>query len=412
MSNRSLIRKGVIPLLLCPLIAHAQLPSASSSVVGTRGVSTMGIASLAHTTVKYSFSGPPRDGQYPEVGLLQGSDGKLYGTTGAGGNDGGTAFVISSRGAETVLHLFGDRIGDGSGPSGLIQGSDGNFYGVTELGGAHGDGTVFEITPSGTETVLHSFVGGERDGLNPGASLLQGSDGDFYGTTNRGGKWGDGTVFKITPSGTETVLYSFAGASKDGAYPLGGLIQDRDGNLYGTTFFGGAFGLAGGASGDGTVFKIARSGTEIVLHSFAGGGNDGSGPGGLTRGSDGDFYGTTVRGGADGDGTVFRMTPSGTVIVLHSFAGGGSDGLNPSARLIRGGDGDFYGTTDGGGAYGDGTVFKITPGGTETVLYSFSPPSGALPFGGVIQGSDGNLYGTTTYGGAFGDGTVFETVLR
>ena len=261
---------------------------------------------------------------------------------------------------------------------------------------------MFKITPSGTESVLFSFPAGSSD---PYTGLVQGSDGNFYGTTGAGGTSDDGTVFKITPSGTETVLHAFAKSGSDGETPYAGLIQGSDGNFYGTTYFGGANGL-------GTVFKVTPSGTETVLYSF-GAGNDGEHPyAGVTQGSDGNFYGTTYQGGTSGLGAVFKITPSGTETILHSFAGG-SDGANPEAGLILGSDGNFYGDTLQGGASGLGTVFEITPSGTETVLHAFAGSSdGANPSANLVQGSDGNLYGSTDAGGTKGYGTFFKVALQ
>jgi uncharacterized repeat protein (TIGR03803 family) len=384
--------------------------------VGAAEVGSVSIACVTNTTVLYSFAGSSSsDGEQPEASLIQDSNGNFYGTTEAGGANGaGTVFKITPSGTESVLHSF-TAGSDGAGPqASLIQGSDGTFYGTTDLGGPHEDGTVFSMTSAGTETALYSFAGGSSDGQNPQASLIQGSDGNFYGTTafggangHSGGANGDGTVFKITPSGTETVLYSFAGGSSDGSLPAASLIQGSDGNFYGTT-------EAGGAHGDGTVFKITPSGTETVLYSFAGGSSDGSLPAaGLIQGSDGNFYGTTEAGGAGTVGTVFKITPSGTETVLYSFAGGSSDGSSPGAGLIQGSDGNFYGTTLLGGANEAGTVFKVTPSGTETILHSFAGDSGgSVPAAGLIQGSDGNLYGTTLVGGASGLGTVFKVALQ
>jgi uncharacterized repeat protein (TIGR03803 family) len=266
--------------------------------------------------------------------------------------------------AETNLHYFGTGT-DGANPAAaLIQGTDGNFYGTTYGGGAGGTGTVFKITPVGVETALYSFTGKDGDGANPKAALIQGTDGNFYGTTYYGGTTGTGassagTVFKITPAGVETVIYSFTGKNGDGANPAAGLIQDADGNFYGTTYFGGStsvgvFGPGSGLYSSGTVFKITATGVETVLHSFTGSTGDGSNPAaGLILGADGNFYGTTYYGGTPFQGpqdaviltagTVFKITPAGVETVLISFNFG--DGENPSASLIQGSDGNFYGTT-------------------------------------------------------------------
>ena len=266
--------------------------------------------------------------------------------------------------AETNSHYFGTGT-DGANPAAaLIQGSDGNFYGTTYGGGAGGAGTVFKITPVGVETALYSFTGKDGDGANPKAALIQGTDGNFYGTTYYGGTTGTGassagTVFKITPAGVETVIYSFTGKNGDGANPAAGLIRDADGNFYGTTYFGGStsvgvFGPGSGLYSSGTVFKITATGVETVLHSCTGSTGDGSNPAaGLILGADGNFYGTTYYGGTPFQGpqdaviltagTVFKITPAGVETVLISFNFG--DGENPSASLIQGSDGNFYGTT-------------------------------------------------------------------
>jgi uncharacterized repeat protein (TIGR03803 family) len=343
-------------------------------------------------TVLYPFAGAP--GINP-TGLIQGSDGNFYGTTYQGGTaNAGSIFMITPAGVETMLYSFAGGT-DGSNPTALIQGSDGNFYGTTD-GGATCCGTVFKITPAGVETVLHSFAGG-TDGSNPTA-LIQGSDGNFYGTTN-GGATSSGTVFKITPAGVETVLHSFAANGTDGVVPTA-LIHGSDGNFYGTT--------AGGPSGNGTVFKITPAGIETVLHSFAANGTDGVEPTVLIQGSDGNFYGTTNRGGSSGNGIVFKITPAGVETVLHSFAGGATAASARNA-LIEGSDGNFYGTTWQGGTANAGTIFMITPAGVETVLYSFAggTTDGSDPTA-LIQGSDGNFYGTTFTGGAYGLGTLFK----
>jgi uncharacterized repeat protein (TIGR03803 family) len=282
----------------------------------------------------------------------------------------------------------------------LIQGTDGNFYGTTYEGGTGNGGTVFKITPAGVETVLHSFAG--ADGIFPQAGLIQGADGNFYGTTAEGGPSGYGAVFKITPAGAETVLYFFTSGT-DGRYPYAGLIQGTDGNFYGTTY-------EGGTSDDGTVFKITPAGAETVLYSFAAGTDGQYVDAGLIQGADGNFYGTTFQGGTNSDGTVFKITTAGVETVLWSF-GSGTDGEHPEAGLIQGADGNFYGTTINGGQHGSGTVFEITSAGVETVRGSFgngTDGNGMSPRAGLIQGADGNFYGATYAGGANGYGTVFK----
>ncbi|MBZ5574410.1 MAG: hypothetical protein LAO09_21345 [Acidobacteriia bacterium] len=292
----------------------------------------------------------------------------------------------------------------------LIQGSDGDLYGTTALGGINRHGTVFKITTDGTLTVLYSFTGG-TDGDGPYAGLLLGSDGNFYGTTVGGGTYRYGTIFRITLQGKLKTLHSLA--LSDGVDPYAPLVQGSDGSLYGTA-------TAGGANAHGTIFKITPAGTFIVLHSFEG--VDGNQPtSGLVQATDGNFYGTTYQGGPDNGhhGTVFKMTPDGVVNSLHSFDY--TDGAFPQAGLIQDSDGNFYGTTQQGGnlscnaPYGCGTVFRITPDGVVTTLYSFCSQSkctdGFFPYAGVIKGADGSFYGTTAFGGGHilaNGGTLFR----
>jgi uncharacterized repeat protein (TIGR03803 family) len=371
-----------------------------TGIMGAADVTNVSIDCVPNFTLLHSFAGGSGDVSGPYHTLIQGSDGDFYGTTLAGGaGNAGAIFKITPSGSETLLYSFATT------PySGLEEGSDGNIYGTTATGGTAGRGTVFKVTPSGTESVLFSFPAGSSD---PYCGLIEGSDGNFYGTTGAGGASDAGTVFKITPSGTETVLHTFPKAGSDGQTPYAGLIQGSDGNLYGTTYFGGSHGF-------GTVFKVTPSGTETVLYSFAGGSDAANPYAGVTQGSDGNFYGTTYNGGSHGLGTVFKITPSGTETVLYSFAGGSSDGANPEAGVTQGSDGNFYGATYLGGAGNFGTVFELAPSGTETVLHSFAGGSsdGANPEANLVQGSDGNLYGSTHAGGAAGVGTFFKVALH
>jgi uncharacterized repeat protein (TIGR03803 family) len=225
---------------------------------------------------------------------------------------------------------------------------------MTQQGGPNNVGTVFQITSDGEEIPLHLFIGGPTDGSGPTGSLIQDTDGNFYGMTYQGGANDAGTVFKINPDGVETLLHSFGKSTTDGNYPVSSLIQGKDGNFYGMTSQGGALGI-------GVVFKITPAGVETVLHSFTGSTTtpvDGSTPhGSLIQGTDGNFYGTTQQGGANNAGTVFMMTPSGAVTVLHSF--NTADGSAPDGSLVQDADGYFYGMTYAGGAGGNGTVFRI-----------------------------------------------------
>jgi uncharacterized repeat protein (TIGR03803 family) len=361
-------------------------------------------------TTLHSFEGPPNDGALPQSSLIQASDGNFYGSTGVGGADrSGTVFKITSSGTLTMLYSFCSQTNcaDGSMPEGeLVQASDGNFYGTNGLSGAGQGGTIFKMTPSGTLSTLYSFCSQPNcaDGSNPYAGLVQATDGNFYGVTDGGGASGyAGTVFKMTPSGTLTTLYSFCSQPDcaDGFNPYSRLVQGSDGNFYGTT-------PVGGINGDGTVFQITPTGTLTTLHTFNY--TDGSGPSaGLVQGSDGNFYGTTYEGGTSlncstGCGTVFKITSSGTLTTLYNFSR--TDGANPFAALVQAADENFYGATTGGGAADVGTVFKITASGTLTTLHSFVGSDGVRP-NGLVQASDGNFYGTTYQGGASRDGTVF-----
>jgi uncharacterized repeat protein (TIGR03803 family) len=348
-------------------------------------------------SVLYRFHGG-NDGASPEAGLVVGADGNLYGTTAA---DAGTVFKVTPQGVKTTLYSFQGG-NDGDQPmAGLMIGADGNFYGTTAYGGGYG--TVFKVTPQGVETTLYSFQGGGNDGNNLFAGLIQDVSGNLYGTASGGSSNGYGAVFKVTPQGVETTLYSFHGGN-DGASPAAGLTVGVDGNAYGTTY-------GGGSADKGTVYKITATGQETVLYSFQGS-NDGANPlAGLIRDESGNFYGTTVVGGS-GYGTVFKITPQGQETVLYSFQGG-ADGAQPFAGLIQDASGNLYGTTYVGGS-GYGTVFKITPQGQETVLHSFQggDDDGANPAAGLIQDESGNLYGTTEGGGGGGFGTVFKIQLN
>ena len=327
--------------------------------------------------------------------------------------------------AQVLNQLASFNGADGDGPAApVIQATDGNFYGTTTCGGTNqgGCGTVYKVTPSGTLTSLHTFCSQPHcaDGDLPAAPLVQASDGNFYGTTSAGGNYagsctiGCGTVFRITPNGTLTTLHTFNGA--DGANPYAGLTQGRDGYLYGTT--------NGLQVDQGTFFRISLSGQFSSLGTLYSGSQ-------LVQGSDGNFYGTTADGGSsssdcqpDGCGTVFKITPSGTLTTLYEFCTQSNcpDGWLPQAGLVLAGDGSFYGTTSigGRGAYQGqrraGTIFKITPTGAFTTLYSFcSQPNctdGGYSAGVLMQASDGNLYGTTQEGGTGkgtdGAGTIFR----
>jgi uncharacterized repeat protein (TIGR03803 family) len=365
--------------------------------------------------ILYSFGSSSTDATGPDGMLTQGTDGNFYGATSRGGASGkGVVFKITPTGEETLLHSFTGSPSDGASPetTRLIQGTDGNFYGVTPAGGANDRGTIFMLTPEGIETVLYSFAGGTGDGALPFCGLVQGSDGNFYGTTLQGGLNDTGTVFKFTLAGVETILFSFAPFGSVAATSLyAALLQGSDGNLYGMS-------MNGGLTNNGTVFRVTTDGALTVLHSF-GGSDDGFSPNlRLIFGNDGNLYGTTGDGGANaapvGLGTVFKLTPDGVETVLHSFAEKPLDGNHPEGGLVQGSDGNFYGTTAFGGANDLGTVFKLTPAGIETVLYSFTggPSDGSRPIDNMVEGSDGYLYGMTSEGGASNQGTFFRIAVK
>jgi uncharacterized repeat protein (TIGR03803 family) len=342
------------------------------------------------------------DGAEANGPLAQGLDGSLYGTTGAGGDGNeGTVFSVTPQGLLISLHSFVPT--GGTFPfTALAQTTRGSFYGTTQDGGIQGGGTVFKITSAGAVTYLYEFCVQSQcpGGVQPQGGVILATDGNLYGTTAGGA----GTVFKVTPQGSLTTLHTFSGS--DGDDPVGRLVQAADGNFYGTTSAGG--------TGCGTLFTITPQGTLTTLHTFSG--TDGESPiGGLVQAPDGNFYGVTLSGGPGATcgenndiGTAFKITPAGTLMTLYNFCSqpNCNDGTSPNA-LVRATDGNFYGTTAAGGANNLGTIFKITPQGTLTTLHSFGGPDGETPLAGLFQGTNGVLYGTTGFGGTNGNGTIF-----
>jgi uncharacterized repeat protein (TIGR03803 family) len=408
-------------------------------------------SSAQQATTIYDFKG--NGGVYPLQGMIWDSEGNLYGTTSFGGQfDLGTAYKLSPNEAggwkETILHSFDfGSSPDGSIFSGLIFDAQGNLYGTTELGGANNCGTFYGLTPASggkwTYRILYSFLD-RVDGCEPLGNLIADSKGNFYGTTLLGGNYnvcifGCGTVFALTrtPSGgwTDRILYEFGANATDGFGPQAGVVMDSEGNLYGTTYYG------GGSSELGTVFELSRNGegqtwTETILYNFSNSSTDANGAnpsGSLIFDSAGNLYGTTRFGGSGncnnfgvtGCGAVFELSPSAgtwTESVLHSFdpTTGSEEGQQPVADLIFDSVGNLYGTTQYGGngkcsaTAGCGTAFELSPAGAgtwnETVLYDFSDQGGYFPMGGLIFDASGNIYGTASGGGSGNGGTAFEII--
>jgi uncharacterized repeat protein (TIGR03803 family) len=367
------------------------------------------------------------EGVYPGP-LIQARDSTFYVMTAPGGGTSSASIVRpSATGDASVVAGLGTA--SGSTPQGLVQGIDGNFYGTTSDGGSAGLGTVFKMTQDGVVTVLHNFLRTTSDGANPQGGVIQGIDGNFYGTTQFGGAANLGTIFRITSQGALTILYSFTGVThNDGAQPVAPLVQDGGEFIYGTTVQGGVslgdpLQITDGSTqtvDGGTFFKLdTGNGTVTILHDF-GQGNDGRRPNALVD-SGGKLFGTTVIGGTAGKGTIFEITTSGAVTILHNFGDGSviNDGINPLGALVAfplpSGGTTLFGITQSGGATGQGTAFELDPSGALTILHSFGdasvPDDGTTPLGGLTLGSDGNLYGTTTGGGA-GYGTFYAIVTN
>ncbi len=365
------------------------------------------ISASGQERVLHSFTGAP-DGSYPSSGVVLDTTDNLYGTTFDGGsNANGVVYMLSASGQQTILYNFTGGA-DGANPTGVIRDSAGDLFGSAESGGK-GSGIVYKLTPSGVQTVLHSF-GGNPDGELPQGDLVRDSAGNLYGITYVGGSASSGTVFKITPHGKETVLYSFPGGA-GGYYPEGSLSLDAAGNLYGTTAEGGvAYGL---------VYQLSAAGDETALLSFPGAPDGYSPESGVILDSHGNLFGTTVTGGTTAEGTVYAVSASGGDKVLHTFQGG-SDGIYPYGGVVRDAAGNLYGTTYAGGTGNQGVVFQLNEAGEENVLYTFSGlADGGNPYSGVTLDTEGNLYGTTYFGGAGHAGVVYrvapsgaETVLH
>jgi uncharacterized repeat protein (TIGR03803 family) len=352
------------------------------------------------------------NGSSPRGALVQGTDGNLYGAAVSGGSTQpcqgvsgcGTIFRVTTGGAITPLHVF--ETTDGSHPPAApLEAADGNFYGTTNEGGLHSRGTVFKMASDGTLNTLYNFQ--FTAGQHPAGGLVWATTGNFYGTTSFGGAHQNGAIFTSTPQGSLRTTYSFCGQTgcPDGQAANDGLIQATDGNFYGTT-------PAGGANKFGTVFKMTPAGTLTTLYTFCSKTNcaDGATPNvTLVQGTDGNIYGTTEQGGAHSAGTVFKVSPKGVFVTLHSFCEtlACKDGSNPQGGLVLATDGSLYGTTTASGASSRGTIFQITERGLLTPLYTFQATDGQFP-GQLTQDTDGNFYGTMQVGGLNGVGTFFR----
>ncbi|MFY9719877.1 MAG: choice-of-anchor tandem repeat GloVer-containing protein, partial [Candidatus Cybelea sp.] len=393
-------------------VAAALLAACGGSqppVVAPGAAMPQGRASSGYS-ILHSFGKRSSDGAEPKAALID-VNGTLYGTTYGGGKYGaGTVFGISTSGSENVLYSFNTvtKNDDGANPSAGLLAVNSLLYGTTEYGGSKAQfGTVFRVSTTGREKVLHRFIGyysrDRYDGANPIASLID-VRGRLYGTTYHGGaNQSNGTVFKMSTSGREKVLHSFS-VYGDGGYPAANLLNVK-GTLYGTTEDGGTLSGEGG----GTVFSITTTGTEKVLYGFVYEGSDGNFPATALSSVHGLLYGTTAESGDDDGGTAFGITTSGNLTNLHYFGSSG-DGNRPVAPLLNV-NGTLYGTTAQGGLYGKGTVFKMSLSGTEKVLHSFGYGSdGATPLAGLTD-VNGTLYGTTSAGGTYVDGTVFALKL-
>lgn len=366
------------------------------------------------------ISGP--DAGNPYGGVIKGSDGNYYGTTWYGGSGSGTVFKVTPAGVESIVYSFSGS--DGQMPFALVQGANGNLYGGTWYGG-QGYGVIFEMTTSGQETILQSFSNTNGGPAYIQGGLTLGSDGNFYGTSAGGGTYGQGSLFRMTPAGQLTVLYSFTGSS--GTNPHGELLEAKAGQFLGSTAFG-------GDGSNGTVYKFTVAKDHFtVLHAFTGGA-DGALPwSNLIKGSDGAFYGTTQGGGTGtcsdytipaGCGTVFRVTVAGDESIAYHFAGYPTDGAYPTGGLTRGKDGILYGTTAAGGflapgncGSGCGTVFSLSTTGTRSILFACGEPPDPWysdcwgPSGTLLLSAGNVLTGTSSQGGN-GWGNLFQIALK
>ncbi len=368
----------------------------------------LALAALAQAqtfTVLYNFA-DGSDGGDPFAGVIQDAAGNLYGTTYYGGELScagigcGVVYELGTAGTETVLHTFTGSPDGASTVTPVVRDRVGNVYGTTTYGGATDNGTVFEIDTAGKETVLYSFTG-RSDGCLPLQGLIGDSDGNLYGTTWACGSSGFGTIFKVNSAGKFTLLYSFAGDAADPEY--GHLTMDRSGTLYGVT-------EQGGANRVGALYRLGQNGMFTVLHSFRRDTLDGCYPAGsVVQDKAGNLYGTTFGCGRNYRGTIWRVNKNGKETILHNFDGA-SGGCKPWAGLARDSKGNLYGVTYGCGANHYGVLYKLSASRDFTLLHTFGSSDGTNPIGEVLRTAHGTLLGTTPFGGAYGDGTVWSYV--
>ncbi len=381
----------------------ANIHLTAALIIAMFGAMTIQSAQAQSFKVLYNFDGASHGGD-PYASLARDAAGNLYSTVDYGGGTSyaGGVFKVAPDGTETMLYNFTGGA-DGAYPfSSVVRDNKGNLYGTTSQGGSDNAGVVFKVDPSGTETVLHNFAGG-ADGVIPTGGLVRDKAGNLYGTTSQGGTSNDGIVFKISPSGKETVLHTFTGSTTDGKYPTyTTLLMDAQGNFYGVT-------EEGGSADGGILYKLSKTGKLTILHSFKGGTTDGCNVLGTPfMDAAGNFYGTTSSCGTHTLGTVWEVKKNGQERLLHSFAGGTSDGEYPLAGVVKDATGNLYGNTETGGASDVGTVYRISNTGKFTLLHSFDGTDGKYPYGSFAQNSKGTIFGSTLNGGTIGYGTVWK----
>lgn len=401
--------------LVAPLVATLAIAACnaggSSNMPTTAGTSQSGSTTPARAqtfTDLYNFTGSSGGG-YPTAGVVRDAKGDLYGTAFEGGSSGyGVVFKVDASGTETVLHSFTGGTTDGEYPyASLLMDKNGNLYGTAAGGGSSGYGVVFKVDTSGNETLLHSFAGGTTDGCYTHNGLIEDRSGNLYGLTDSCGSSDNGTIFKLNEKGTETVLHSFAGGAKDGAYPFyTTLLMDLSGALYGVT-------ERGGSAGYGVVYKLSEKGKLTLLHSFAGGTTDGCDAVGTpVMDKNGNVYGITEHCGSAGYGVVYNLSRKDKLTLLHSFTGGAKDGAYPFSGVILDAKGNLYGEAvqGGDGPSSNGVVYKLSKKRTLTLLHSFVGSDGDYPGGGLLRDPNGDLYGTAEQGGSAGYGTVWSLI--